>query len=233
MNKALCEAKLNMIKPQIVPSLFTDKQFDVLIKRIEEKQLSQTEKNYLSRAIKSKLRAAAAIKHIGIDDIYRHEENKKRAFDDIISSYKKSGIDLIGYKPSKGRNIPPTKIVEMIIDDYQEIDERTADLLPVYLSKNKEKIDLFEIYSFAIERGIINFTGYIFEIAHSLSHHEGFKKLIDSLDKIKDKINILRDRRYKKIINLIKQDDISRKWNIYTLNSLDHYKDYFELYGEI
>lgn len=230
MNKDLCEAKLNLVKPQIVPFLFTEKQFEVLIKRIGGRRLSQTEKNYLSKAIKSKLKAAASIKHLGLDRVYEHE--KKKAFGDIISSYKESGIDLIGYKPSKGRALSPTKIAEMILDDYQEIDERIADLLPIYLSKNKDKIDLFEIYSFVIERGIINFTGYIFEIAYSFSRHEGFKRLIDSLYTIKDKIDVLRDKRYKDITNLIKQDDISRKWNFYTLNKLDHYKNYFELYGE-
>ena len=232
MNKDVAQAKLNMIKPNIVPSLFTEKQFEVLVKRVEGRRLSQTERNYLSKAIKSKLKAAASIKHIGLDRVYEHEGNKKEISESIISGYRKSGIDLIGYKPSKGRNPLPTRVVEMIIDDYQEIDERIADLLPVYISKNKEKIDLFEIYSFAIEKGVINFTGYVFEIAYLFSHHEGFKRLTDALNKIKDKIDILRDKRYKDIINLIEQDNISRKWNIYTLNNLDHYRDYFELYGE-
>lgn len=232
MNKDLYESKLNMIKPSIVPSLFTETQFGVLAKRVGGRRLSQTERNYLSKAIKSKLKAAASIKHLGLDRVYGHEENKKEIFDNIISSYKKSGIDLIGYKSSKGRNIPPTKVVELIIDDYQEIDERIADLLPIYLFKNKERIDLFEIYSFAIEKGITNFTGYIFDIAYFFSHYEGFKKLADALNKVKDKIDILRDKRYKDAIGLIKQDDISRKWNIYTLNNLDHYRNYFELYGE-
>ncbi len=232
MNKSLYETKLKRIKSLIVPSLFTDRQFGVLIKRLENKKLSQTEKNYLSNAIKDKIKAVVLLSHINLKNLYEHKETKKELLDLIISCYKKSDMELIGYKLSKEKVIPPTEIIKKIFENYQEIDTRIADLLPVYILNNRDKIDLFEIHQFAIDNGIINFVGYIFDIVQNYSPSREFKEFIKSLEKNKDNIRILRDKRYKKIFNLIEQDDISRKWNIYTLNKLDDYRNYFELYGE-
>lgn len=231
MNNGLYEAKLKVIRSLVVPSLFTDRQFNVLLKRVKGGKLSQTEKNYLSNAIKSKINAIISIKHLDLHQLY--ESRKSAALkDSIILSYSRSKIDLITFRPLSGKSLPPTKVIEEVLDNYQSIDVRIADLLPVYICRNKNKIDLFEIYSFAIEKGLINFTGYIFDIAYFFSYHKEFKRLIKSLERNKDKFNIIRDDKYKNIINLIKQDDLSRKWNIYTFNKLDDYRNYFELYGE-
>ena len=226
----LYEARLTAAKPELVPALFTDTQFGVLLRRVQGKPLSQTERNYLSTAIKSKLRATLSINHLDLERLYIREKSKRALLDRIISSYAKSNIDLIGTKPS-GKSLPANQIVEEILANYLEIDARIADLLPIYISKNRDNLRLYDLFSFVIEKGLVNIAGYIFGIVQELAPHPKFSDFLKALERHKENIPFLRDRRYDKITSLITQDDISKRWNVYSLNTLEHYKNYFELYG--
>ena len=226
----LYESRLTAAKQQRVPALFTDTQFGVLLRRVQGKPLSQTERNYLSTAIKSKLRATLSINHLDLERLYIREKSKRALLDRIISSYAKSNIDLIGTKPS-GKSLPANQIVEEILANYLEIDARIADLLPIYISKNRDNLRLYDLFSFVIEKGLVNIAGYIFGIVQELAPHPKFSDFLKALERHKENIPFLRDRRYDKITSLITQDDISKRWNVYSLNTLEHYKNYFELYG--
>ena len=227
----LYEARLTAAKPALVPALFTETQFNVLLKRAQGKPLSQTERNYLSTAIKSKLKATLSINHLNLDRLYTRENSKRALLNQIITSYAKSGITLVGAKPS-GKILPANQVVEEVLDNFTEIDARIADLLPVYISKNRNNLRFFDLFSFVIEKGLVNIAGYVFSIVQELAPHPRFSDFLKALERHKENVPFLRDRRYEKITNLITQDDISKRWNIYTLNTLEHYKDYFELYGE-
>src|SRR3989344_768668 len=225
----LYEARLTAAKSALVPALFTETQFSVLLKRAQGKPLSQTERNYLSTAIKSKLKATLSINHLNLDRLYTREKSKRALLNQIITSYAKSGITLVGAKPS-GKTLPANQVVEEVLDNFTEIDARIADLLPVYISKNRNNLRFFDLFSFVIEKGLVNIAGYVFSIVQELAPHPRFSDFLKALERHKENVPFLRDRRYEKITNLITQDDISKRWNIYTLNTLEHYKDYFELY---
>jgi len=227
----LYEARLTAAKSALVPALFTETQFSVLLKRAQGKPLSQTERNYLSTAIKSKLKATLSINHLNLDRLYTREKSKRALLNQIITSYAKSGITLVGAKPS-GKTLPANQVVEEVLDNFTEIDARIADLLPVYISKNRNNLRFFDLFSFVIEKGLVNIAGYVFSIVQELAPHPRFSDFLKALERHKENVPFLRDRRYEKITNLITQDDISKRWNIYTLNTLEHYKDYFELYGD-
>jgi len=227
----LYEARLTAAKSALVPALFTETQFSVLLKRAQGKPLSQTERNYLSTAIKSKLKATLSINHLNLDRLYTREKSKRALLNQIITSYAKSGITLVGAKPS-GKTLPANQVIEEVLDNFTEIDARIADLLPVYISKNRNNLRFFDLFSFVIEKGLVNIAGYVFSIVQELAPHPRFSDFLKALERHKENVPFLRDRRYEKITNLITQDDISKRWNIYTLNTLEHYKDYFELYGE-
>mgnify|MGYP001571230789 FL=1 len=229
MLNLLYKTKLENLRSLIVPAIFTTRQFNVLIKKLGNEELSQTERNYLSNSIKSKLRAVSGIKHLNFYQIY-FKERKKKLLNSILASYKKSGIDLFGYKGIKGKAIAPTEVVKSVLNNYQWLDARVIDLLPVYILKNENRINFFEIYDFAVENSLVNFTGYVFDIAQKHLHDAGFRKFLATLEHKKDKLYIARDERYLKIAEFIESDAISRKWNIITLNSEKDYEKYFELY---
>ena len=229
LNK-LYKRKLENLRSLLVPAIFTAKQFNVLIKRLENKQLSQTERNYLSNSIKSKLRAVSGIKHLNFLQAYAFRENKEKLLGSITASYRKSGIDLFGYVLN-GKTIAANDVIKAVLNNYQDFDSRIVDLLPVYIFKNKDKINLFEIYDFAVENGLVNFTGYVFDIAQKHSYQKEFKKFLAALEDNKDKFYIARDDRYWDIIDFIELDATSRKWNIVTLNKEKDYEKYFELYA--
>ncbi len=226
----LYKRKLENLKILLIPAIFTTRQFNVLIKRLEKKQLSQTERNYLSNSIKSKLRAVSGLKHLNFLQIY-FKESKKKLLSHIIASYKKSDINLFGYENIKAKAISAAEVVKSVLNNYQEFDARIVDLLPVYILKNKDKINLFEVYDFAVENGSVNLTGYVFEIVQKHSYSKKFKNFLAALENRKDRLYIARDERYLKIIDSIEQGDVSRKWNIITLNKEKDYEKYFELYA--
>mgnify|MGYP001560737334 CR=1 FL=1 len=230
MLNIIYKRKLEDLMLLLVPAIFTSKQFNVLIKRLENKKLSQTERNYLSNSIKSKLKAILEIKHLNFFQIY-FRKNKKKILNSVVYSYLKSGINLFGYENIKGKAISATEAVKSVLNNYQELDARIVDLLPVYVLKNKGKINLFEIYDFAVENSLVNFTGYVFGIVQKHSYCKEFKNFLAALENRKDGFYIARDERYLKIIDFIEQDDISRKWNIITLNKEKDYGKYFELYA--
>lgn len=222
--------KLEHLRLLAVPAIFTTKQFDVLVKKFENKKLSQTERNYLSNSIKSKIKGVLALKHLNLFQIYL-KENKKKLILSIIASYRGYGINLFGYENLEGKQIAPTELVKAVLNNYQDVDTRIADLLPVYISKNKNKINLFEIYDFAVENSLVNLTGYIFEIVQKHSFCNEFKNFLAALENRKDNSYTVRDKRYESAIDLIEQDNISRKWKFITLNKFRDYKAYFRIYA--
>ena len=226
MLQEMYKGKLERAKSILVPALFTEIQYRVLLKQLQRQKLTQTEKNYLSKAIKAKLIAAAQIKHI---NIFRQQRRKKGIQAAIVASYLKSGIGLFGYH-RKTRAMPPVAAVKAVLENIDQLDARIADLLPVYIFKNQDKINLFEIYSYAVENSLTNLTGYLFEIVQKHQFSRELKEFLSCLEKQKENMPVLRDQRYLQIAGSIKQDFLSRKWNIITLNTLEDYKRYFAEY---
>ncbi|HIH42231.1 TPA: hypothetical protein HA246_01165 [Candidatus Woesearchaeota archaeon] len=230
MSQNQSSKKLKSLRIALVPAIFSDRQFNVLIKKLNSERLTQVERNYLSNAIKAKIKAIELVKHTNVKEIYARRKDEFK-IETVIACYKKAGIDLVGYKTIKAKAITPREAVTKIIYNHLQIEARIVDLLPVFILKNLDKINLFEVYDFAVENSLANFTGYVFNIAYAYSGNENIKRLLAALDKRKDNLPVFRDERYETMQELIKQDDVCRRWNIYTLNSTEDYKKYIELYS--
>jgi hypothetical protein len=231
MNVDIQLQKLEELKDTLVPSLFTARQLNVLIKRLKQKKLTQPEKNYLSNAIKAKIKAINAIKHININELYSKRRNINKINKIILVSYQKSGLELIGSKKQKRKSLSATDVVKSVISNYENLDSRLLSLLPVYITKNITKINLYEIFHFAIENNLTNIVGYLLDIVYNFYKNSEIKRFLDSLKNKKNNTNTYLDARYKNAEHLIIQDKISRRWNIYTLNTINDYRIYFEEYN--
>ncbi len=233
MNKQLYIGKLLAIKPKVVPSLFTERQFEVLLKRLRGEKLTQVEKNYLSNAIKEKIEAIDALKTLNLENARDSSEKDRQA---ILASYARAGIVYHGAK-SGGRHLTPTETVERVLENYEQLDSRIVNALPVYIVKELQKIDLIEIDNFSRDNSIINFTGYVFSLAlHFIRAHKlaGERKIINFLKRwaeTKDPFTVASKPYLLAAKEFIAVDELAKSWNILTLNKLESYEKYFELYG--
>lgn len=230
MNTYFNLKKLENMKAAIVPALFAERQFDTLLKRLGNKKLSQVEKNYMSNSIKRKVRAINLVKHLGLSGLYGIKK-EKAILHSIIASYQRAGIEMLGYGPESARPLAPAQVVEEVIENSHALGARIVDLLPVYMLKNLDKLNLFEIYSFAVEKCAVNFTGYLLNILYIHIPQKRIKELLTALEKKKDRIPFARDAAYEGAYAIIPADKLSRKWNIITLNKADNYGHYFKQYA--
>ena len=77
MRKLNYEINLDLfekIEEEIVPILFTEHQFDLIIKKFSNKTLSQSEKNEFSRTISKKMNAINTILEKETDNIFVYRE---------------------------------------------------------------------------------------------------------------------------------------------------------------
>ena len=225
MNAELYIQKLSNIKDQVVPTLFTERQFQVLIKHLKNQQLTQTEKNYLSNAIRHKLEAIKALKGLDLSEKERFTTIKKR----IVASYKRAGITFHGAKTSKPYSATTT--VKKVLANYEKLEARFINALPVFIAKELRNLNLLDIYTFSREKGITNFTGYIFSIANHFVKNPSITKFLRQWQEEKDLFIIARNPDLRKAKDIITSDEFSQQWNILTLNTIDSYRKYFELYA--
>lgn len=233
MNQELYVRKLSRSKRKIVPALFTERQFEVLLKRLREETLTQTERNYLSNAIKRKIEAIAALRGLALEPLTarpRFGEVRRR----ILASYGKAGITFQGVA-AEATPFSSTETVKQVLSHYERLEARIVAALPTFIAKELRNLDLLDIYAFSREQGVINFTGYIFTIvayfadAHALPGRRRIAAFLTKWAETKDAQAVAKNPDLLKAS--ITPEAFAKSWNVVTLNSIETYKRYFDLYG--
>lgn len=235
MNSELYIQKLSAIKAELVPILFSERQFEVLIKRLRGDNLTQTERNYLSNAIKKKIEAIKALRGFDLENV-RKTDRFSTIRNRILASYEKAGIPFHGIKSTE-KPYSSTKAVKQVLANYEQLESRLVNALPVFIAKELRNLDLLEIYNFSREKGITNFAGYIFSIVfyfvnkQKIPGKQKISRLLSKWQEDKDIFTIAKNADLLKAEKLISKDKFSKKWNILTLNDINSYQKYFELYA--
>lgn len=229
MNKLQLIAKIGQNREEM-EELFGKVEVDTIIKKIKGERLRQTERNYLSRSIRPKLRSIKTISELGL--IKPVSFRKKEDYGIIIFNLSNYGYELIA--PYKIKKQPILELEELIVKILIQFPEpRFIEAIPIIIIKNK--IDPYNLFYFAKQYDLINEIGYLLDISFMIA-----KKLKIKIDYLKDLLHKLEQGRQKdqKILGIGATDEeylsflkktspeTIKKWNL-----LGRYfdKDFIEL----
>ncbi|MBI2575625.1 hypothetical protein HYV84_00275 [Candidatus Woesearchaeota archaeon] len=143
-------------------TLFGKVELATIEKKLKGTKLKQTEKNYLSRSIRPKLRAAQLA--IGLNLLSRISNRKKE--NTILIE---NNLDFYGYPLIGIRKRPIKRFIEAI---------------PILITKNP--IDPFKLLEIAAKHGIKNQIGYLLETAFTIKPVPKLKPLLKYLEDSKE-----------------------------------------------
>jgi hypothetical protein len=171
------------MEKQELLKIFGKIEIETIIKKIKGKKLKQTERNYLSKSIRPKLRI---INHIArlqlLKDI--NKRTKRALNQEIIYNLTKYGYELISLnKIQKDKKIPIEELIIKIIIDHPEA--RYIEAIPIILLKNK--INRFKLLELATKFNTKNELGYLIETALMIKEKKELKELLTYLKHSKDK----------------------------------------------
>ncbi len=140
-------------------TIFGKVELATLERKLKGIKLKQTEKNYLSRSIRPKLRAAhLAVELNLLSKISQRREENTALIEDSLSLY---GYPLMGTGKKAGKYLSPEELIGMIIAKAPSA--RFIEAIPIVIIKNT--IDPFKLLEVAVKYGIKNQVGYLLETA--------------------------------------------------------------------
>ena len=159
-----------MIEKTLLGKLFGKVEIKIVLKKIQGKTLKQTERNYLSKSIRPKLRAINYIARLHL--LEKINQRKERITkQEIIYNLSRYGYDLIAL----------TKI--KILIDYPK--SRFIEAIPILLLKNK--INQFKLLELAAQHNVKNEIGYLTETALLIKKKKELIGFLEYLKKSKEK----------------------------------------------
>lgn len=151
-------------------------------KKLQGKLLKQTERNYLSRSIRPKLRAAALVTGLGILAKLQQRKKDNTLFILVnIDHYGYSMLSPLSVK-KKRRFISLEQLIAMILTEQSEA--RFIEAIPILLAKNR--IEPFALLETSTKYGIKNKIGYLLETALLLKPNKYLKELLIYFKKNKE-----------------------------------------------
>jgi hypothetical protein len=162
-------------------TIFGKIEIETIIKKLEGRKLKQTEKNYLSRAIRPKLKAAEKITNMKL--LEKLQEPIKRNDKEIIYNLSHYKYPLIT-KITRTKIIPIEELIITILTKNQKA--RFIEAIPILFIKNK--INPTKLLDLAAQHGIKNKIGYLLETADKIGKlPKSLKHLLQYIKKNKDK----------------------------------------------
>lgn len=186
-------------------------------KRLKGKPLTQIERNYLSRSIRPKLRAAMLLSEQKI--LEKLQPPDRLLEDKILYNLSYFGYPMISKKRIKKHNkIPIEELIAIIICQMPK--PRFIEAIPILLLKNN--IDKYKLAEIIYKYRIQNQMGYLLETAIILSRkfecENDFTDLMDYLKKNKQteyyNLSEIRDEIYQKFIEKTTPKRM-KKWRLF------------------
>lgn len=173
-----------------IERLLGEVEIDTIIKKIKGQKLKQTERNYLSRSVRPKLRCAKLITELDI--LSPIEQRKKPNMDIILFNLDRYGYELI--IPHKIKKQPALGAEELFIKILIQFPEpRFIEAIPIMIIKNK--IDTYNLFYLAKQYGVINQIGYLLETSFAIAKKFG---IINKINYLKPLLNELEENKEKK-----------------------------------
>ncbi|MFH1276735.1 MAG: hypothetical protein ABIH82_06505 [Candidatus Woesearchaeota archaeon] len=171
-----------MIAKTELDRLFGRVEIETMLKRIKGKPLKQTERNYLSKSIRPKLRSILTVSK---SNLFRemNTTEKQLTSQEIIYNLSRFNYDLISLNKNKGKEISLEELIIKII--IQNPQARFIEAIPILLLKNKT--NRFKLLDLASTYQIKNELGYLIETALLIKKNKELAELLSYLKQYKDK----------------------------------------------
>ncbi|MBI2110498.1 hypothetical protein HYT51_01840 [Candidatus Woesearchaeota archaeon] len=170
------------MKEPIILKIFGEVEVNTIIKKIEGKKLKQTEKNYLYRSIRPKLRAAEILSQAKI--LKEINKNKRKDTDIIDHNLAAYGYKMIlPKKKIRARKIPLEDLIGEILSKNSSA--RYIEAIPILIIKNK--LNKFKMLEVATKFDIKNKIGYLIETAMMIKEMPYLKELLVYFRENKDR----------------------------------------------
>jgi len=168
---------------ELLRKLFGKVEIETMLKKMQGKTLRQTERNYLSKSIRPKLRAISGIAGLHLLEKI-HKGRERITTPDIIYNLSRYGYDLISFrKPIHEKKMALEELmVEIIINHPQP---RFIEAIPMLLLKNN--INQFKLLELATTYHLKNEMGYLIETAFMIKRKKELVTLLHYLQKSKEK----------------------------------------------
>lgn len=149
-------------------------------KRMKGQALTQIERNYLSRSIRPKLRAAKLLtEHKILEEIQMKQTSGTEQIEYNLNRY---GYPLFALKKKKALLLSAEELIATILIKHRS--PRYIEAIPFIFIKNK--IDSLKLLTLASESHIKNEIGYLLETAFLIKPIPQLRKLLSFLKKNKD-----------------------------------------------
>ncbi|MBU0457089.1 MAG: hypothetical protein ABH824_01995 [Nanoarchaeota archaeon] len=172
-----------MFEKSILRIIFGKVEIETILKKIQRKKLKQTERNYLSKSIRPKLRAINLIAQLNLlEKINKPKE--KITTEEIIYNLSRFGYDLITIKKIKAqKKYSLEELIIKILTIHPQ--PRFIEAIPIILLKNE--IDQLKLLELTTKHHLKNEIGYLIETALMIKKKEELKCLFNYLQKTKEK----------------------------------------------
>src|SRR3989338_712797 len=160
---------------KLLIAIFGKVELATIEKKLKGMKLKQTEKNYLSRSIRPKLRAEElAIELNLLSKISNMKKENTMLIENSLDFY---GYPLMGTRKKRIKPIPLEELIGLIITKHPSA--RFIEAIPVMITKNP--IDPLRLIEIAAKHGIKNQIGYLLETAFALKPMPNLKPLLGYL----------------------------------------------------
>ena len=196
-----------ILQDKSMEKIFGPVEIQTIIKKIEGKPLKQTERNYLSRSIRPKLRAAALVTQENI----LSEVNAKEKKDPWLIEYNLTQYhySLITLKKTRAKKLTIEELIIEILTNYPFA--RFIEAIPFLFLKNN--IESWKLLELAASAKIKNKIGYLLETAFLIKPIPYLQPLLTYLKKNKDeKISLLVDGDYEFLLKT--SPERIKKWKL-------------------
>jgi len=196
-----------ILQDKSMEKIFGSVEIQTIIKKIEGKPLKQTERNYLSRSIRPKLRAAALVTQENI----LSEVNAKEKKDPWLIEYNLTQYhySLITLKKTRAKKLTIEELIIEILTNYPFA--RFIEAIPFLFLKNN--IESWKLLELAASAKIKNKIGYLLETAFLIKPIPYLQPLLTYLKKNKDeKISLLVDGDYEFLLKT--SPERIKKWKL-------------------
>lgn len=171
-----------VIPYSLLRTLFGKKEIEAMVKKRQGQKLKQTEKNYLSRSVRPKLRAISALAQTNLlQDIAVAKRTSETQVSFHLAAY---GYPLLTFKKKIFKKMPLEDLIIEILTCYPRA--RYIEAIPFLLLKNH--FDAWRLLELAVEKQCKNKVGYLVETAYMLGKRDReTKELLQYLKETKIK----------------------------------------------
>jgi hypothetical protein len=153
---------MQLLNEPYIRTIFGKIEIATIKKKLQNKKLKQTEKNYLSRSIRPKLIAANALHDAKL--LQAIQGRRKTDEYHIIYNLSEHGYPLMAIKKKKTKILKTEQLIIEILTKYQKA--RYIEAIPILLLKNP--INAMRLLDLASRYEVKNIIGYLLETASLL-----------------------------------------------------------------